>query len=146
TAQINAVATDLRPAATKTGALGSAANVEAVAAAAGRHDLRPLVVDPVMIATSGDPLLAGHSVEALPHLLLPPATPVTPHLPQAPALLGGASLASQADVEAAARAIAALGPQAVLIKGGHGEGPDAADLLLADGACTWLRAPRVATR
>jgi len=145
-AQIDAVATDLRPAATKTGALGSAANVEAVAAAAARHDLRPLVVDPVMIAKSGDPLLADDAIDALRRLLLPRATLATPNLPEAAALLGGAELASAADIEAAARAIAALGPKAVLIKGGHGEGPEAADLLLADGACTWLRSPRVATR
>src|SRR5690606_39132430 len=90
--------------------------------------------------------LADDAVDALRRLLLPHATLVTPNLPEAAALLGGGALAREADVEAAARAIAALGPQAVLIKGGHGEGPDAADFLLADGACTWLRAPRVATR
>jgi len=145
-AQIDAVAGDLRPAAVKTGALGAAPIVEAVAAAVVRHQLRPLVVDPVMISKHGDPLLASDGVEALRRALLPRATLLTPNLPEAVALLGGGALEREADVEAAARALAALGPEAVLVKGGHGTGPEVADLLFASGACLWLRAPRIATR
>jgi hydroxymethylpyrimidine/phosphomethylpyrimidine kinase len=145
-AQIDAVAADLRPAATKTGALGGAEGVAAVAAALARHALRPLVVDPVMIAKHGDPLLAADAVEALRRRLLPQATLLTPNLPEAAALLGGGALEREADVEAAARALVALGPAAVLVKGGHGEGTEVADLLLAGGETLWLRAPRLATR
>jgi len=146
TAQIDAVAADLRPAAVKTGALGAAPVVEAVAAASLRHQLRPLVVDPVMISKHGDPLLASDAVDALRRALLPRATLLTPNLPEAAALLGGGALEREADIEAAARALAALGPAAVLVKGGHGTGPEVADLLFADGACLWLRSPRIATR
>lgn len=146
TAQIDALAADLRPAAVKTGALGHAAGVEATAEAIARHGLRPLVVDPVMLSKHGDPLLAGDAVDALRRRLLPLATLLTPNLPEAAALLGGGALERAADVEAAARALAALGPAAVLVKGGHGAGPEVADLLLAGGACLWLRAPRVETR
>jgi hydroxymethylpyrimidine/phosphomethylpyrimidine kinase len=153
TAQIDAVAADLRPAATKTGALGDAEVVEAVAAAVARHALRPLVVDPVMIAKHGDPLLAADAIEALRRRLLPQATLLTPNLPEAAALLGGGAIVREADVEAAARALAALGPGAVLVKGGHGSvkdghgaGPEVADLLYAGGESLWLRAPRIATR
>lgn len=146
TAQLDALAADLRPAATKTGALGAAPLVEAVAAAVARHGLRPLVVDPVMVSKHGAPLLAPDAVDALRRALLPHATLLTPNLPEAAALLGGGALEREADVEAAARALAALGPGAVLVKGGHGTGPEAADLLFAGGACTWLRAPRIATR
>jgi hydroxymethylpyrimidine/phosphomethylpyrimidine kinase len=145
-AQIEAVVQDLRPAAVKTGALGAAAVVEAVAEAAARHDLRPLVVDPVMISKHGDPLLAADAVEALRRALLPRATLLTPNLPEAAALLGGGALEREADREGAARALAALGPAAVLVKGGHGSGPEVADLLYADGECLWLRAPRIETR
>lgn len=145
-AQIDALAADLRPAAVKTGALGAAPVVAAVATALARHGLRPLVVDPVMLSKHGDPLLATGDVDALRRLLLPHATLLTPNLPEAAALLGGGALEREADVEAAARALAALGPAAVLVKGGHGEGPEVADLLFADGSCTWLRAPRLPTR
>lgn len=145
-AQIEAVVADLPPAATKIGALGRADVVGVVADAAARHGLRPLVVDPVMIAKHGDPLLGADAVEALRRDLLPRATLLTPNLPEAVALLGGGALDGERDVEAAARALAALGPEAVLVKGGHGTGPEVADLLLAGGACTWLRAPRIETR
>ena len=146
TAQIDAVVADLRPAATKTGALGSAAVVEAVAEGAARHRLRPLVVDPVMISKHGDPLLAPDAMEALRRTLLGHATLITPNLPEAAALLGGGALERAKDVEEAARALAALGPEAVLVKGGHAEGSEVADLLYADGAFHWLRGPRIETR
>jgi hydroxymethylpyrimidine/phosphomethylpyrimidine kinase len=146
TAQIDAVAGDLRPAASKTGALGAASLVEAVAAAVTRHQLRPLVVDPVMLSKHGDPLLGADAVEALRRHLLPRTTLLTPNLPEAAALLGGAALDDEAAVLAAARALTELGPEAVLVKGGHGSGPEVADLLYTSAGSIWLRAPRSPTR
>jgi hydroxymethylpyrimidine/phosphomethylpyrimidine kinase len=145
-AQIDAVLEDFRPAATKTGALGSAEIVAAVVAAITRHALRPLVVDPVLISKHGTPLLGLDAVEAMRRLLLPHATLLAPNLPEAAALLGGGAIDSDRDVEAAARALVALGPAAVLVKGGHRSGPDADDLLFDGRNATWLRAPRIATR
>jgi hydroxymethylpyrimidine/phosphomethylpyrimidine kinase len=130
-AQIDAVAPDIVPDATKTGMLANAAIVEAVAAKVREHGLRPLVVDPVMVAKSGDRLLREDAVAALRERLLPLATVLTPNLPEAEALLGR-PLASWDALRDAARELAALGAAAVVIKGGHREGP-ATDLLF-DGA------------
>jgi len=146
TAQIDAVAEDLRPAATKTGALGAGEAVEAVAAAVARHGLQPLVVDPVMISKHGARLLDADGVEALRRALVPRATLLTPNLPEALALLGGGTAAGPRDVEAAARALAALGAGAVLVKGGHGSGPEVHDCLYENDRLAWLRAPRLDTR
>jgi len=143
-AQIEAVATDLPIAAAKTGALGAAPIVAAVAASVGRHRIAPLVVDPVMISKHGHALLDAGAVESLVRDLLPLAALVTPNLPEAEALTG-AVIASEADAVAAARAIAAKGARAVLIKGGHGAGDEVADLLWDGAVATWLRAPRRAT-
>ena len=144
-AQIDAVASDFAVAAAKTGALGSAAIVTAVAAAARRHGLARLVVDPVMISKHGHALLGGAAVEALRDALLPCAALVTPNLPEAAALVGG-DLTNERDVQAAARALHALGAAAVLVKGGHGEGAEVADLLFDGRESTWLRAPRQQTQ
>jgi hydroxymethylpyrimidine/phosphomethylpyrimidine kinase len=144
-AQIDAVASDFAVAAAKTGALGSAAIVAAVADAVSRHGLAKLVVDPVMISKHGHALLDASAVETLRGALLPRAALVTPNLPEAAALVGG-ELASERDVEAAARALHALGANAVLVKGGHGEGEEVADLLFDGRDCTWLRAPRQQTK
>jgi hydroxymethylpyrimidine/phosphomethylpyrimidine kinase len=143
-AQIDAVATDFVVAATKTGALGTAAVVSAVAEAVARHRLAPLVVDPVMVSKHGRALLDADAVRALEAELLPHATLLTPNRPEAERLAGGA-IASSRDVEEAARALVARGARAVLVKGGHGEGDEVADLLLVGGVATWLRAPRIAT-
>ena len=145
-AQIDAVADDLRPAATKTGALGTADVVQAVAAAVTRRALRPLVVDPVLLSKHGARLLDADGLDALRRELLPQADLLTPNLPEAAALLGGGALERDADIEAAARALRTLGPTAVLIKGGHRPGAQVADLLLVDGSCLWLRGRRVDTR
>jgi hydroxymethylpyrimidine/phosphomethylpyrimidine kinase len=143
-AQIDAVATDFPVAAAKTGALGSAAIVAAVAAAVARHALAPLVVDPVMLSKHGAALLDAAAVDVLVRELLPRAALVTPNRPEAEALVGGA-IATEADALAAARALAERGARAVLIKGGHGAGAEVADLLWDGATATWLRAPRVAT-
>jgi len=144
-AQIDAVAEDIPPRAVKTGALGSAANAEAVAAAVARHRLAPLVVDPVMIATGGDALLDRDAVDSLRRALLPRAALVTPNLPEASALLGGGALESERDMQEAARALCALGAQAALVKGGHAAGADALDVLCDRHHCITLRAPRIET-
>ncbi len=143
-AQIDAVATDVRPDAVKVGMLAGAAIVEAVADALVRHRLHHVVVDPVMVAKSGDRLLLPEAVEALIRRLLPLATVLTPNLPEAEVLLGRPVL-TVADQEAAARDIAALGPRAVVVKGGHSAG-DPVDVLFAEEALRHYSAARIATR
>jgi len=144
-AQIDAVASDFAVAAAKTGALGSAAIVAAVAERVARHRIAPLVADPVMLSKHGHALLDADAVEAFVRALLPLAALVTPNRPEAEILAGGGAIASEADALEAARAIAAKGARAVLIKGGHGTGDEVADLLVEAGVATWLRSPRIAT-
>ena len=152
-AQIDAVAADLPVGAVKTGMLASAEVVEAVADGIARWRLGPVVVDPVMVATSGDLLLRPDAVAALVARLLPLADLATPNAHEA-AVLAGFDVRTLADARRAAAAILALGPRAVLVKGGHldslprssGAGADAVDVLLtADGTETLLRNPRLAT-
>jgi hydroxymethylpyrimidine/phosphomethylpyrimidine kinase len=126
-AQIDAVLSDIGADAVKTGMLASAAIIEVVAAKVREHGLRPLVVDPVMVAKSGDRLLREDAVAALREQLLPLATVLTPNLPEAEVLLGR-SLATWDDVRAGAKELVAMGAQAVVMKGGHREGP-ATDIL-----------------
>ena len=116
-AQIDAVVTDIRPDAVKTGMLASAAIIEVVAAKLREHGLPNLVVDPVMVAKSGDRLLREDAVAALRELLLPLATVVTPNLPEAEALTGR-PVRSDEDVRGAAEEIVRLGARAVVVKGG----------------------------
>jgi len=143
--QMQAVATDLTPAAVKTGMLGTPELVELVAREAGALGLPPLVVDPVMVATSGDRLISEAAVEAIRRYLIPRAGVVTPNLHEA-RILTGLPVADEAGMEAAARALVEMGAAAALVKGGHLEGPEAVDLLF-DGATVHLwRRPRIATR
>ncbi len=130
-AQLDAVLGDIGADAAKTGMLSSAPIVAAVAAAVRRHGLTRLVVDPVMIAKSGDRLLREDAVAALRAELLPLALVVTPNIPEAETLAGMAIVTDE-DRREAARRIAAFGPRYVVIKGGHGAG-DPIDLLY-DGA------------
>jgi hydroxymethylpyrimidine/phosphomethylpyrimidine kinase len=140
--QLAAVLEDIPPAAAKTGALGSAEMVEAVARAAGDFPF-PLVVDPVMVSKHGLSLLPAAAVSAVRELLLPRAFLITPNVPEAEAL-AGISIRNLEDMRRAACRLRELGARAVLIKGGHLEG-DATDLLF-DGE-KWLEfpAPRVPT-
>jgi len=144
-AQLDAVATDLRPAAVKTGMLASAALIETVVAGLDAHALGPVVVDPVMVATSGDRLLDRDAESTLSDLLLPRATVVTPNLSEA-SILAGAEVRTPADMEAAAEVIAGRGPTAVLVKGGHLDGETLVDLLWRDGAVRRWERPRLRTR
>jgi hydroxymethylpyrimidine/phosphomethylpyrimidine kinase len=137
--QIEAVISDISPQAAKTGALGNAAIVEAVAAEAARFSF-PLVVDPVMISKHGTPLIEEVAVRVLRERLLPAATLVTPNLPEA-AVLSGVD-----DPREAALRIRDTGARNVLIKGGHAIGPANDYLLTQDGA--WIEFPgeRIDTR
>ena len=146
-AQIDAVLDDLDVAAIKTGMLANGEIVTAVAEALAARKPMPLVVDPVMVATSGDRLLDPAAVAAVQHRLIPLATLITPNLPEAAALLGVARASSIAAMEEQARALLGFGCRAVLVKGGHGTGNDAVDVLVtAAGEVTHLAAPRIATR
>jgi hydroxymethylpyrimidine/phosphomethylpyrimidine kinase len=104
------------------------------------------VLDPVMIAKSGDALLAGDAVAALRDALVPLAEVVTPNLPEAAVLLGTAEATDRAGMEAAARALLRLGPTSVLVKGGHLGGPESTDVYADAGGMTALAAPRIATK
>jgi hydroxymethylpyrimidine/phosphomethylpyrimidine kinase len=133
-AQIDAVFSDLKVDAVKIGMLSQAATIAAVAAGLDRHRANNVVLDPVMVATSGDRLLAPDAVEALRKLLIPRALIITPNLPEAAALLDTDLAADENVMRHQARRLLRLGAQAVLLKGGHGAGPDAVDLLIdADG-------------
>ncbi|MDQ2766705.1 MAG: bifunctional hydroxymethylpyrimidine kinase/phosphomethylpyrimidine kinase, partial [Gemmatimonadota bacterium] len=128
-AQIDAIAGDLRPAASKTGMLGTSAIVGAVVGAIRRHALAPLIVDPVMVSASGDPLLASDAVSAMLALLIPLATLVTPNLDEAELLVGGTVRDVDA-MERAGRVLVSRGATAALIKGGHLIGDAAIDVLV----------------
>lgn len=138
--QLEAVLEDLDVRAVKVGMLGSPELVELVAELLA--DVPALVVDPVMVSTSGHRLLPREAEAAVRDLLLPRATLVTPNLPEAAALSG---LPAATDPDALARALLALGPGAVLLKGGHGDGPASDDLLVERRGSTWFRAPRIDT-
>jgi hydroxymethylpyrimidine/phosphomethylpyrimidine kinase len=139
------VAEDIGMDAVKIGMLHSAETVRTVAAALRRHDLKTVVLDPVMIATSGAVLIDQEAIAVLVYELFPLATLVTPNLDEA-ALLVGRPLASETDMEAAARRLLEMGANAVLVKGGHLAGNTVSDLLLErGGAARWMRAPRIAT-
>jgi hydroxymethylpyrimidine/phosphomethylpyrimidine kinase len=146
TQQIDAVAGDLNIAAVKTGMLNDRATVLAVVAGVRRHRLSPLVVDPVMVATSGDMLLEPEAVEALRRELLPLADIITPNLAEAARLLHLSVAADEAEMEAQARELLSLGAKAVLLKGGHGAGSEAVDILVVRGmAPVRLALPRIET-
>ena len=146
TAQIDAVAADLPVGAVKTGMLASPDVVGAVADGIARWALGPVVVDPVMVAKGGQALLRPEAVGALVGRLLPLAALATPNAHEA-AILAGFPVHDLADARRAARAVLALGPAAVLVKGGHLDGEaDAVDVLVtADGAETLFREARIDT-
>jgi len=144
-AQMDAVFSDIAVDAVKIGMLANPAVTEAVAAGLDAWGHGPVVLDPVMVAASGDPLLREEAVETLKTLLFPRAVLVTPNLPEAGRLVGRPVGEGRADMLAAAEALLALGPGAVLLKGGHGTGAESVDLLLSADGPLWLSAPRHAT-
>ena len=144
--QMRMVLDDIGADAVKTGMLHNAPVIEAVAAVL-REKARdiPLVVDPVMYAKGGHPLLEPEAVSALKSVLLPLAGVVTPNIPEAEAI-AGVPIRTVEDMRNAARAIAELGPRAVLLKGGHMEDGDVTDILFDGEGIEAMTHPRIATR
>jgi hydroxymethylpyrimidine/phosphomethylpyrimidine kinase len=144
--QIVRCLTDIGADAIKTGMLGSAAIARATAQALATHGKAiPLVVDPVMVATSGATLADAPTVEVLKTEFFPRAVLITPNLPEAERLCG-VSLQIPDDIIQAGETLLSLGPQAVLIKGGHGAGDTLVDTLFTSGAAPReFRSPRIAT-
>jgi len=145
-AQIAAVFDDVRVDAVKIGMVASADIAEAVAAALAPHRTVPMVLDPVMVAKGGASLLSQAAVDALARRLLPIAAVLTPNLPEAAALLGEPEAADRAGMEDQARRLLALGPKAVLLKGGHLPGPESPDVLATPDGLHWFEGVRVLTR
>jgi hydroxymethylpyrimidine/phosphomethylpyrimidine kinase len=144
--QIRAVFDDLDVAAVKIGMLGGTETICAVAMALDGHKV-PVVLDPVMVAKSGDALIGEEAVETLRGVLLPRATLLTPNLPEAARLLETDPARDRREVQDQARALLGFGPQAVLVKGGHGSGRVCHDLLVcADGQMASFDAPRSDTK
>lgn len=146
TAQLDAVMSDLDVRAVKTGMLAQGDIIGAVAAALTRWSPPNLVVDPVMIATSGDALLAPDAVATLRAELLPRARLVTPNLPEAARLTGRDVATSDDEVRRQGELLLASGCGAVLIKGGHGSGAESVDYLFSRDGVVSFSAPRIATR
>ncbi|MBM9595162.1 bifunctional hydroxymethylpyrimidine kinase/phosphomethylpyrimidine kinase [Roseitranquillus sediminis] len=144
-AQIAAVLEDIPPGAIKIGMLASPDIVAAVAAALEGHG-GPVVLDPVMVAKSGDPLLTAEAETALVERLLGRADILTPNLPEAARLLGRAPARDAQEAEAQGRALLDLGARAVLMKGGHAAGPSCIDRLVTREGVVALEQPRLATR
>jgi hydroxymethylpyrimidine/phosphomethylpyrimidine kinase len=145
-AQVDAVFSDFDIAAVKLGMLSKSETIAAVADGLKRHKAKNIVLDPVMVATSGDRLLAPAAVDALRRELIPRALVVTPNLPEAAALTGASLARTEQEMEIQAREILTLGPRYVLIKGGHGDGADSVDLLIGQGDVLRLSAKRIATK
>lgn len=146
-AQMDAVFDDIAVNAVKIGMLGDAALIRAVREGLLAHKPRWIVLDPVMVAKSGDALLAQEAVSALVSDLLPMAHVITPNLPEAATLLARKAPIDNPDAMVeAAEALLALGPQAVVLKGGHMAGQDSSDLLMTAEGSTWLPGRRINTQ
>ncbi len=139
--QLDAVFEDIFPGAVKIGMVASAPLVEAIAGRLRRYGAKNVVVDPVMVATSGSALMKTDAVEVLTRELLPLAALATPNIPEGE-VLSGMAIRSREDMEAAARKISAAFSCPVLLKGGHAL-CDADDLLCAGGALTWFHGERI---
>ena len=142
-AQMDAVMGDIGADAVKTGMLSSQEIVEVVASQIQRHGIRSLVVDPVMVAKSGDSLLRDDAVDAVRTRLVPLSAVVTPNIPEAEALTG-MTIESDDDVREAARRIVGMGARSVVVKGGHREG-SATDVLYDGSSFREYSAPRIDT-
>ncbi len=142
-AQIKAAFATCRINAVKIGMLATAATVQAVADALSGHDGIPVVLDPVLASTSGAALLDDAGRAALLELLLPRVTLLTPNIPEAGALLGAPDATCEAEMLAQAQALLALGARSVLMKGGHGTGAEAVDLLVSSQATDRLAVARM---
>jgi hydroxymethylpyrimidine/phosphomethylpyrimidine kinase len=143
--QIKVVARDLDIRAVKIGMLATSEIIEAVAERLKTLADVPIVLDPVMVAASGDVLLDEDAIETLRTVLLPCATLITPNLPEAAKLLDGSEAKNEREMRAQAETLRVFGAGAVLIKGGHAKGPEAIDLLVDGEGELRLTAPRVET-
>jgi hydroxymethylpyrimidine/phosphomethylpyrimidine kinase len=143
-AQLEAVFSDLEVAAVKIGMLANAPVIETVIGALTRHRARNVVLDPVMAATGGGDLLRADAVAALRDLIRHVRV-LTPNLPEAAALLDAPPARDEAEMRVQAEKLLAFGAGAVLIKGGHADGPESVDLLVENQSCLRLAAPRIAT-
>jgi hydroxymethylpyrimidine/phosphomethylpyrimidine kinase len=144
--QIDAVMSDLPVAAVKIGMTASQPIIEVIAERLAHWQAKNVVLDPVMIATSGDRLLADGAIEAMRTTLMPRATLVTPNLPEAAALLDEQVARTEDDIADQGRRILKFGVPAVLIKGGHGEGPESVDYLITADRVARFAAVRVNTK
>ena len=144
--QIDMIFADVRVDAVKIGMVATAEIATAIADRLRHHAVRNVVLDPVMVAKSGHHLLREDAVAALRERLVPLARVITPNLPEAGVLLGNAPPATLADMQHAVRDLHRLGPQWVLLKGGHLDGPDSTDLLFDGKAVTELPGRRIDTR
>ncbi len=143
--QIRAVFDDIHVDAVKVGMIANAQIAQATAKALSGRDA-PIILDPVMIAKGGAVLLQPDAVDVLRDTLLPMATVLTPNLPEAAHLLGVDMATTRADMQTQARALCALGPRAVLLKGGHLRGNNSPDCLVSADTVTWFESPRTPTR
>ena len=146
TAQIDAVFADLAVGAVKIGMVAELSVIDAIAAGLARWRPKHVVLDPVMVATSGDRLLKADAVDALRTRLIPLASVITPNLPEAAALLEEAVARTESAIADQGTRLLALGSRAVLIKGGHGAGTESIDYLVTSAGTIALPAPRVATK
>ena len=146
TAQIDAVFSDLDVKAVKIGMVSQRATIDAIVAGLTCWSPLHVVLDPVMVATSGDHLLARDAVETLRTQLIPRASLVTPNLPEAAALLAEPVAIGEAAIARQGQRLLAMGCRAVLIKGGHGQGSESIDYLFDGNGTVALAAPRVATK
>lgn len=144
--QIDAVFADIRVDSTKIGMVATAGIAAVIADRLRRYNCRNVVLDPVMVAKSGDKLLADDAVAYLRAELIPQARLITPNLPEAAALLGGTVPQTLADMASAVRALHTLGSEWVLLKGGHLTGPDCTDILFDGKTVTELPGTRIDTR
>lgn len=144
--QIRMIFADVHVDAVKIGMIANAAIAEAVAGALEPHRGMPIVLDPVMVAKGGASLLDPRAVAVLTTRLLPLATLITPNLPEAAALLREYEANDRGAMEAQALKLRALGPAAVLIKGGHLGGTESPDVLVSDAGTHWFEAPRIPTK
>lgn len=144
--QIDSVFSDLDVGAVKIGMLSRPETIKAVAAGIDRWNIRTIVLDPVMIAASGDHLLVPEAIETLRRVLLPKALLVTPNLPEAAALLDEPVARDEDAMRHQGERILTLGLGAVLIKGGHAQGAESVDILVDASGTSRFTAPRVATR
>lgn len=145
-AQFASLAADFSIKAAKTGMLADKEHVECVVRNLKKYDFGPLIVDPVMIAKGGHPLLEAEAIESIRTLLLPIASVVTPNIPEAE-VLSQIDIQSEQDMMTAANVLQELGVQTVIIKGGHLTGEQARDyVLFPNGESMWLSGPRISTK